>query len=397
MTPAPPSPAAVALVATAERILVLAPVGRDAALLAEVLNASGIEVQAAASMAMLLSLLAMHLPDEVGAIIIAEEALLPSQAQELIAILGKQPPWSDVPLIVVGNHRSPTPKRLAFLEELGLAGSVMMLERPFHARTLVAAVRVALRSRRRQYEVRDHLQAHLLSAEELTQRASELQRSNTELEQFAAVASHDLQEPLRMITNYLQLLQHQYPNAFDGKAVAYMRHVTDGADRMRTMILAILTYSKVGEGGVQFEPIDAMVALRDARSALEGPISSRHALLHCDPLPVVLANRVLLSQVFQNLIANALKFCIEQPVIHIGVREAPGEWIFSVADNGIGIPLQSRERLFKIFQRLHDRKEFQGTGIGLATCRKIIDLHRGRIWVESRPDEGSTFLFALPR
>jgi len=200
-----------------------------------------------------------------------------------------------------------------------------------------------------------------------------------------------------MITNYLQLLQHQYPNAFDGKAVSYMRHVTDSADRMRTMILAILTYSKVGEGGVQFEPIDAALALRDARAALEGPITSRHALLHSDPLPVVTANRVLLSQVFQNLIANALKFCSEQPVIQIGAREAPGEWIFSIADNGIGIPLQSRDRLFKIFQRLHDRKEFQGTGIGLATCRKIIDLHGGRIWVESRPGEGSTFLFSLPR
>jgi signal transduction histidine kinase len=247
-----------------ERVLVLAPVGRDARLVTEVLDGSGVHAEPTASVEALVAQLDRLLPDQVGALIIAEEALQPSQATELMAALSRQPPWSDLPLILVGNHRSPNPKRLAFLEQLGTCGSVMMLERPFHARTLVAAVQVALRSRRRQYEVRDHLQSHQRSATELANRALELQRSNTELEQFAAVASHDLQEPLRMITNYLQLLQRQYPQAFDAKSIAYMRHVTDGADRMRTMILAILEYSRVGEGGVALAPVNAMLALRDA-------------------------------------------------------------------------------------------------------------------------------------
>ncbi|MEH2227405.1 GAF domain-containing sensor histidine kinase [Nostoc sp.] len=253
-------------------------------------------------------------------------------------------------------------------------------------------------------------QAKLLEKE--TQQSQELTRSNAELEQFAYVASHDLQEPLRMVTSYLQLLERRYKNKLDANADQFIAYAVDGASRMQTLINDLLNYSRVSTRGQPFVPVDCSVVLEQVLANLQVAIADRKAVVTYDTLPQVMADATQLTQVFQNLIANAIKFCEhQQPLIHIGVRKGDAdildgknlnftrsedEWLFSVRDNGIGLESQYTERIFIIFQRLHGRDKYPGTGIGLAICKKIIERHSGRIWVESKPGQGSTFYFTIP-
>ncbi|HZT61992.1 MAG TPA: ATP-binding protein [Burkholderiales bacterium] len=227
----------------------------------------------------------------------------------------------------------------------------------------------------------------------------ELARSNSELQQFAYVASHDLQEPLRMIGSYTQLLERRYGDKLDGDARDFMGFIVDGATRMKQLIEDLLAYSRVGTRGKELRPVPAQSALDRALANLRAAIESSAAQITHDTLPDVSADDTQLVQLFQNLIGNSIKFRKkEEPMrIHVGVQDAEGEWRFSVADNGIGIEQQYFERIFMVFQRLHTRDEYPGTGIGLAICKKVIDRHRGRIWVESAPGKGSTFVFTLPK
>jgi PAS domain S-box-containing protein len=231
----------------------------------------------------------------------------------------------------------------------------------------------------------------------LRQTAAELAQSNAELAQFAYVASHDLQEPLRAVAGCVQLLQQRYSDELDGRAHELIAHAVAGATRMHTLIQDLLAYSQVGTRGKSLQPTACAVVLKDALADLEVGIRESGAVVMAAPLPTVMADPAQLRQVFQNLIGNALKFRGEAPPhIHIGVERQDGAWVFAVCDNGIGIHPQYFERIFQVFQRLHTQQKYDGSGIGLAICKKIIEHHGGRIWVTSEPGKGATFSFSIP-
>jgi PAS domain S-box-containing protein len=226
----------------------------------------------------------------------------------------------------------------------------------------------------------------------------DLARSNKELEQFAYVASHDLQEPLRMVSSYTQLLAQKYEGQLDEKAKKYINYAVDGAVRMQRLINDLLTYSRIGTRGKPSELIDSHSVLGEALRNLAATIEENRAVITNEDLPMVRADESQLMQVFQNLIANAIKFRQEEiPRVHISVREQEHEWVFSVKDNGIGIDPKYSGRLFVIFQRLHTKEEYPGTGIGLAVCKRIVERHGGRIWFESELGKGTTFYFTIPK
>ncbi len=225
---------------------------------------------------------------------------------------------------------------------------------------------------------------------------ADLARSNEELEQFAYVASHNLQEPLRMVSSYTQLLARRYQGRLDPDADDFIAYAVDGANRMQDLITDLLALSRVGTRGKKFEPVDCTAALGQALGNLGATIEESAAVLTHGPLPTLLADRSQIVQLLQNLIGNAIKFRgKEPPRIHVSAAPGDQEWLFSVSDDGIGIDPQYAERIFAIFQRLHTREEYPGTGIGLAICKKVVERHRGRIWVESQLGEGSTFHFTI--
>ena len=247
---------------------------------------------------------------------------------------------------------------------------------------------------------RKHAEAELRRAhDELAKKAEELQRSNAELEQFAYVASHDLQEPLRMVSSYTQLLAKRYKEQLPAEAQEFMHFTVDGAARMKQLIEDLLAYSRVGTKGKELVPVSLEAPLKRALTNLSAAIQESGAAVTADALPTVDGDEVQLAQVFQNLMGNALKFRSKEraPHIHVGAAEEAGEWHISVADNGIGIEPQYFERIFMLFQRLHAMGEYPGTGIGLAICKKVAERHGGRIWVSSTPGAGSTFHFTLPK
>jgi PAS domain S-box-containing protein len=233
--------------------------------------------------------------------------------------------------------------------------------------------------------------------QQLDETLADLQRSNAELEQFAYIASHDLQEPLRMITSYMQIIEEDYKGKLDADADQYIAFTVEGAKRMQTLIDDLLAYSRVGTRGEPFIPTSMNSVLSKAIANLQVAIEESHAVVTHDQLPTVLGDESQLIQLFQNLLGNAIKFRGDDaPMIHVGVEETKDGWVFSVHDNGIGIDMKYIERIFTIFQRLHARDEYPGTGIGLAVVKKIVERHGGRIWVESAPESGSTFYFTLP-
>ncbi len=233
--------------------------------------------------------------------------------------------------------------------------------------------------------------------DQLRQTSANLQRSNIELQQFAYLASHDLSEPLRMVTSYLQILDQRYGSRLDKQGHGFIGFALDGARRMQALISDLLAYARVEIRGRRFEPTDVEGILSAALDNLKVAIEENRAAIRHEPLPTVRADSVQLTQVFQNLVGNALKFHgLEPPRIDIGAARRDGEWLFHVRDNGIGIDPKNHDRIFVIFQRLHTRQEYAGTGMGLAICKKIVERHGGRIWVESSPGQGATFFFTLP-
>jgi PAS domain S-box-containing protein len=232
---------------------------------------------------------------------------------------------------------------------------------------------------------------------ELAQRARELARSNIELEQFAYVASHDLKEPLRHMSSFTQLLARRYADKLDATGHEFMSFIVDGAARMERLIDDLLLYSRAGTRGARLELVDCNEVIERVLANLKSSIDEVGAVITRDHLPSLFTDAQQLGQVFQNLIGNAVKYHgTDPPRIHVAARRQPGEWIFSVRDNGIGIDPKHAERIFVVFQRLHTRDEYPGTGIGLAICKKIVERHGGQIWVESQPGRGASFLFSMP-
>lgn len=233
---------------------------------------------------------------------------------------------------------------------------------------------------------------------ELTRALVRAERSNRDLEQFTSICSHDLKEPLRMIRSYIDLLHKRYGSLFDEKAATYFHFIVQGVERMEMLIEDLLKYSRLEAPDELKKRVDMQSLLNQALANLGPSISQNNATITSDPLPEVDGYDIQLIQVLQNLIGNALKFRKKErpPVIHVSVERRINEWRFGVSDNGIGIAPGHGEEIFEAFQRLHSRKEYPGTGIGLSVCMKIIEHHGGRIWYESRVGEGTTFYFTLP-
>ena len=436
----------------------------------------------------------------------------------LARVLKEQPPWSDLPLIVLSCAGDSAAITNPWLAELGPLGNVTVIERPVRPATLISVVRAAVRARSRQYDVerllrdlevaQDRLRTIVESAEDyaivnldldgcitywnagaerllgykeqavhgqhfefmfpedeqsagapsrelntairtghaesegwrirsdgsrfwasgvlrptrdaggaitgfvkvmrdmteqrqyaerLAEQAKALQRSNEDLQRFAYVASHDLQEPLRMIGSYSQLLVRKNADRLDEDSQQFVRFIVAGVERMRCLIRDLLDFSRLtSENAHEPMPVECHAVLGLALQHLQFKISETGAKVTFDRLPVVLANETRLLQVFQNLIGNALKYCQTTPRVHVSAARDGEYWRIAIRDNGIGIDPEHQEKVFGLFQRLHTRTEYPGTGIGLATCKRIVEQHGGRIWVESGKGEGSTFYFTLP-
>jgi PAS domain S-box-containing protein len=234
--------------------------------------------------------------------------------------------------------------------------------------------------------------------DDLLKKVRELKHSNDELQQFAYVASHDLQEPLRMVASYAQLLAKRYQGRLDSDADEFIAYAVDGCNRMQQLVEDLLVYSRAGTNAAAAHEISSENALREALTNLRATMRESGAVVTNDALPTITADDTRLAQVFLNLVGNAIKYRgTEVPQIHVSAtKNGSKEWIFSVRDNGLGIEPRYFERIFVLFQRLHGRNEFKGTGIGLAICKKIVERAGGRIWVESEPQKGSTFYFSVP-
>lgn len=299
--------------------------------------------------------------------------------------LKADPVTSDIPVIFMTALSDIGDKVRAYE-----AGGVDYITKPFHAEEVLARVNTHLSLRR---EIRERERAEQVLAE----RSRELARSNAELERMAYIASHDLQEPLRMVASYVQLLERRYMGKLDADAHEFIAFAVDGARRMQGLIDDLLTISRVDTKARPLQQLELDEVLGTALRSLRITIEERRAEVQAGGLPQVLGDAAQLTQVFQNLLSNAIKFCqADPPQVAITARRDGALWQVRVGDNGIGVPEEYRERIFGMFQRLHGRREYAGSGIGLAICQKIVERHGGTIWVETpEAGGGSVFVFTL--
>jgi signal transduction histidine kinase len=366
--------------ATKLRVLIVEDDAADVELLLQVLRRNGFDVSC--DVAQTAEEFTTRIEAAGYDIIIADYNLPQWRGTEALDILCREN--LDVPLIVVTGYLSGE-KAMECIKQ-GASDCVLKSD----IVRLPASVRRALeekqlRDQRRKFE------------KDLAGKVVELARSNAELEQFAYVASHDLQEPLRMIANYTQLLAERYRGKLDEQADKYIRYSVDGALRMQTLIQDLLKLSRVGKLEIEPRTTECLAVVEQALKNLQALIEDSHAVVSWNGLPVVRVDPSQLTQVFQNLIGNAIKFHgPETPLIQIDAERRGAEWLFSVSDNGIGVPAESWQDIFVVFRRLHTRDEYAGNGIGLSICKKIIERHGGNLWIEAQPTPGCCFKFTVP-
>jgi signal transduction histidine kinase len=384
-----------------ERVVIHAPFGRDGTLIRRELDAAGFSTLISRSVEELCE----FMREGAGVALVGDEALGPAAIERLAAQLANQPPWSNFPVLVMTSGGAATIAsryRLRLLEPLG---NVTLIERPLRPVTLVSSVQAALRDRRHQYQLRGLLAELAASNEELKHANDDLTRVNRELEEFAYVSSHDLQEPLRMVNIYTHLILKATQEKTDGKdddvdekLAQYREFVRQGIDRMEALIRDLLTFSRtIQKDDPPIGNADLSVSLKEALSVLSDRIEESGAVITAGSLPRVRGDATQMAHVFQNLLSNSIKYCTKgvPPEIHISTEESDGNWIISVRDNGIGFDQQYAERIFGLFKRLH-KDEYPGTGLGLAICQRIVERYGGRVWATSTAGLGATFYVALP-
>jgi signal transduction histidine kinase len=308
------------------------------------------------------------------------------------------PQWSGMDALEILKRERPSVPLILVTGALGEMTAVECLKSgitDYILKGTLTRLPVAVRRAMKEKELSEQRQAAERKQREYME---ELRRSNAELEQFAYVASHDLQEPLRMVASYTELLAERYKGKLDDQADKYISYAVDGAKRMQRLIHDLLAYARVSSQAKPLKPTDSSAVLATVVRQLQGVIEKNGANVVFGTMPVVNADETQLGQVFQNLIGNAIKFHRDKPP-QVEVRaDASGEmWDFVVADNGIGIPKDSSSRIFQMFQRLHTREEYEGSGIGLAISKRIVERHGGRIWFDSEPGQGTTFHFTIPK
>jgi signal transduction histidine kinase len=364
-----------------ESVYVLAPTGRDARLISDTLIKAGVKVHSCASTREFVSAL-----DSGAAVaVISEEALTREDVTELARHLATQPFWSDLPILFLTFAGTPSTGNIATAQAADALGNVTLLERPIRPETLRVAVRAALRTRMRQYQLRT--------------RQESLQHAISELEQFAYSASHDLKEPLRNISIFSELLAQEYSEYLDERGKEYCNFVRTGAKRMEMLVEDLLAYTRLSDDADQHEEVfaDASKCVEMALANLAPTIAESGATFESCELPSVPMRSTHLYQLFQNLIGNAIKYRGDEPprIRICATRDSSFGWRFAVQDNGIGIRPEYKERIFGLFKRLHNASQYSGSGIGLAICQRIVQRYGGRIWVESEPGKGSTFYFTI--
>lgn len=363
------------------RVVIFAPVGRDAALLARTLSALEIDTTVTKDASTLMEVLT----EGAGAAIIADEALTSAALKVLKIWLSAQPPWSDMPFIALTSSGVSTRESHLRARELQALGNFTLIERPVRPDTVESSVRAALRARMRQYEIRSRQEA--------------LVQANADLEQFAHSASHDLREPLRTVGVYSDLLARDYGDELDERGKEFLNLIIRSVSRMDALLGDLLSYAHASSiSGEEVPPIPSNRALEAALKNLDGSILESNAKISIAEMPTVRMRESHLSQIFQNLLGNAVKYRREDraPVIEISARKSGSNWIFTIADNGIGVPAAYEEAIFGIFQRLHTDNKYSGTGMGLAICKRIVERYHGQIWVESEPGDGARFSFSIP-
>ena len=334
-----------------------------------------------------------HLLHHDFGVILLDVRMAGMDGYETADVIRSRPKTRDVPIIFLTSYN----KEDAQVVRGYAHGAVDYIFKPVIPDVLKSKVNVFLELYRRTEALKTKNAELELAEKELARRVEELARSNAELERFAYVASHDLKEPLRMVTSYTKLLASRYEGKLDQDANDFIAFAVDGASRMEQLIHDLLSYSRAGERNNMSKFVNCEEALNDALENLKTAMDECRATVTHDPLPTVNGDTTQLIQVFQNLIGNGVKFRSDRsPSIHVSARQQGEEWLFCVQDNGIGIEAQYLDRIFVLFQRLHGREEYPGTGIGLAICKKIVETHGGRIWVESEFGKGSTFCFTLP-
>ena len=376
-----------------DRILIHAPFGRDSMLIRNELRDADFHPVVCDSMVALCE--AMN--ESAGAVLVGDEALTTGAIQRLAELLSKQPPWSDIPILVMTSGGAATDASRYRVRVLRPLGNVTLLERPLRPITLISSVKAALRARTHQYQLRRLLAELAESNRELKTANVDLMRVNRELEEFAYVASHDLQEPMRMINIYTQLILKQIGEHGTREINDYAEFVREGVLRMESLIRDLLTFSRtVHAERATNDVADLSTSLQQALDVLETRIHENRAVINRKPLPQVTGDTRQLALVFQNLISNSLKYrkTAEPPHIDISAEENNGQWVISVRDNGIGFDQQYAERIFGLFKRLH-KDEYPGTGLGLSICQRIVERYGGRMWAKAVAGSGATFYFAM--